>query len=113
MKSSTDRILTTHVGSLPRSQDVLKLIHAKATGADFEAGRYETGMRKVVTNSVRRQADVGLDVVNDGEQTKTSFVAYICSRLSGFEFIDPSQNAGLPPTRDALAFPPSTRTSRG
>ena len=59
MKSSTDRILTTHVGSLPRSQDVLKLIHAKTTGTDFDAGRYEAGMRKVVADSVRRQADVG------------------------------------------------------
>ena len=105
MKTSTDRILTTHVGSLPRSQDVLKLIHAKATGSDFDAGRYQAGMSKVVTDSVRQQADVGLDVVNDGEQTKTSFVAYICSRLGGFEFIAPSDNPGLPPTRDALAFP--------
>ena len=94
MKTSTDRILTTHVGSLPRSPDVLKLIHAKATGTDFDAERYEAGMRKVVADSVRRQADVGLDIVNDGEQTKTSFVAYICSRLSGFEFIDPSEQSG-------------------
>jgi 5-methyltetrahydropteroyltriglutamate--homocysteine methyltransferase len=105
MKSSTDRILTTHVGSLPRSPDVLKLIHAKTTGRDFDAGRYEIGMRNGVADAVRRQTEVGLDVVNDGEQTKTSFVAYICSRLSGFEFIDPSKNPGLPPTRDALAFP--------
>jgi 5-methyltetrahydropteroyltriglutamate--homocysteine methyltransferase len=105
MKSSTDRILTTHVGSLPRSPDVLKLIHAKTTGTDFDPARHEAGMRKVVADSVRRQADVGLDIVNDGEQTKTSFVAYICSRLGGFEFIDPSERPGLPPTRDALAFP--------
>ena len=105
MKTSTDRILTTHVGSLPRSEDVLKLIRAKATGTDFDAKSYEAGMRKVVADSVRRQAEVGLDIVNDGEQTKTNFVAYICSRLSGFEFIDPDTHPGRPPTRDALAFP--------
>jgi 5-methyltetrahydropteroyltriglutamate--homocysteine methyltransferase len=105
MKTGTTRVLTTHVGSLPRSQDVLKLIHAKSTGTDFDPARYEAGMRKVVADSVRRQAEVGLDIVNDGEQTKTSFVAYICSRLSGFELIDPSEHPGLPPTRDALAFP--------
>jgi 5-methyltetrahydropteroyltriglutamate--homocysteine methyltransferase len=105
MKTSSDRILTSHVGSLPRSPEVLELIHAKATGKNFDAGRYDAGMRRVVGDAVRRQTDVGMDVVNDGEQTKTSFVAYICSRLGGFEFIDPSEQPGLPPTRDALAFP--------
>jgi len=105
MKTSTDRILTTHVGSLPRSDEALRLIRAKATGADFNAAEYEAGMGKIVAQSVRRQADVGLDIVNDGEQTKTNFVAYICSRLGGFEFIDPTTHPGRPPTRDALAFP--------
>lgn len=105
MKTSIDRILTTHVGSLPRSPEVLKLIHAKATGLDFNTGLYDAGMREIVVNSVRQQTDVGMDIVNDGEQTKTSFIAYICSRLSGFEFVDPSEQPSLPPTRDALAFP--------
>ncbi len=105
MKISTSYMLTTHVGSLPRSDEVLRLIHAKATRDGFDAGRYDDGMRKVVQDIVRRQSDVGLNVVNDGEQTKTSFVAYICSRLSGFEFIDPAEKPSLPPTRDALAFP--------
>jgi 5-methyltetrahydropteroyltriglutamate--homocysteine methyltransferase len=105
MKISTNYMLTTHVGSLPRSAEVLQLIHAKATGDNFDGRRYGDGMRKVVQDAVRRQSDVGLNVINDGEQTKTSFVAYICSRLSGFEFIDPSEKPSLPPTRDALAFP--------
>jgi 5-methyltetrahydropteroyltriglutamate--homocysteine methyltransferase len=105
MKTSTNSMLTTHVGSLPRSAEVLQLIHAKATGDGFEYGRYGDGMRKCVRDAVRRQSGVGLNIVNDGEQTKTSFVGYICSRLSGFEFIDHSENPGLPPTRDALAFP--------
>lgn len=98
-------MLTTHVGSLPRSAEVLRLIHAKATGDGFETSRYGDGMRRCVQDAVRRQVDVGLDIVNDGEQTKTSFVAYICSRLSGFQFLHPSEKPGLPPTRDALAFP--------
>jgi 5-methyltetrahydropteroyltriglutamate--homocysteine methyltransferase len=105
MKTSTDRVLTTHVGSLPRSPETLKLIHAKTTGEGFDGGRHDAGMRKVVADSVRQQAEVGLDIVNDGEQTKTNFVAYICTRLSGFEFIDPATHPGRPPTRDALAFP--------
>jgi|SRR6266545_358507 len=105
MKTSLDRILTTHVGSLPRSQEVLKLIHAKATDKAYDRDAYERGMSAVVSNAVRRQTDVGLDVINDGEQTKTSFVAYIVSRLGGFEPVDGSHKPGLPPTRDARAFP--------
>jgi 5-methyltetrahydropteroyltriglutamate--homocysteine methyltransferase len=105
MKASIDRILTTHVGSLPRPQEVLKFIHARTTGIDFDPGGYELGMQTAVADVVRRQAEVGLDVINDGEQTKTSFVAYICSRLGGFEFVSPSEAPGLPPTRDALTFP--------
>src|SRR5262245_47794995 len=105
MKTSVDRILTTHVGSLPRSDEVLKLIHAKATDPRYDEAAYDRGMSAVVDTAVRRQAETGLDVVNDGEQTKTSFVAYIVSRLGGFEPVDGSQKPGLPPTRDARAFP--------
>jgi 5-methyltetrahydropteroyltriglutamate--homocysteine methyltransferase len=54
---------------------------------------------------VKQQTDAGLDIVNDGEQTKTNFVAYICSRLSGFELIDPDTHPGRPKTRDQIDFP--------
>jgi 5-methyltetrahydropteroyltriglutamate--homocysteine methyltransferase len=105
MKASVDRILTTHVGSLPRSQEVLKLIHAKATDPSYDHAAYDRGMENVVAEAVRRQAEVGIDIVNDGEQTKPSFVAYIVSRLGGFEPVDGSEKPRLPPTRDARAFP--------
>jgi 5-methyltetrahydropteroyltriglutamate--homocysteine methyltransferase len=62
-------------------------------------------MASTVEESVRAQSDIGLDIVNDGEQTKSSFVAYVGSRLGGFEMIEASENPGMPPTRDALAFP--------
>jgi 5-methyltetrahydropteroyltriglutamate--homocysteine methyltransferase len=105
MKTSTNRIITTHVGSLPRSDEVLKLIHAKATDKSYDRDAYLRGMQMTVAEIVGRQAEAGMDVVNDGEQTKTSFVAYVGSRLGGFEPIDASDNPGMPPTRDALAFP--------
>jgi 5-methyltetrahydropteroyltriglutamate--homocysteine methyltransferase len=105
MKTSVDRILTTHVGSLPRSQDVLKLIHAKATDPSYDRDGYDRAMGNVVGDAVHRQTEIGLDVVNDGEQTKPSFVAYIVSRLGGFEPVDGSERPRLAPTRDARAFP--------
>ena len=79
-------------------------IHAKATDKAYDHSAYDRGMGSVVADSVRRQADAGLDVVNDGEHSKTSFVAYIVSRLGGFEPVDGSQRPRLPPTRDAGAF---------
>jgi 5-methyltetrahydropteroyltriglutamate--homocysteine methyltransferase len=103
MKTSTDRILVTHVGSLPRSRDVLKLIYDKANDPNYDRAAYDRGMQQAVNVAVRRQADLGFDVVNDGEQTKTSFVAYVGERLGGFEAIERPETPE--PTRDALAFP--------
>src|SRR3970040_1701035 len=74
MKRSTDRILTTHCGSLARPNDLLLMI--QANGAR---------VRSAVAESVAHQAQLGIDVVNDGEQGKDSFVAYIGNRLTGLE----------------------------
>jgi len=103
MKTSVDRMLVTHVGSLPRSNDVLKLIYDKANDPNYDRAAYDRGMQEAVDAAMRRQAELGFDVVNDGEQTKPSFVAYINARLGGFEILD---RPDVPePTRDALAFP--------
>ncbi|HYR33675.1 MAG TPA: cobalamin-independent methionine synthase II family protein [Burkholderiales bacterium] len=79
------RILTTHVGSLPRPHDLLDLMKARLSGQDYDRERYESRVRSAVAECVRRQVDVGIDVVADGEQSKPGFFTYVKERLSGFE----------------------------
>jgi 5-methyltetrahydropteroyltriglutamate--homocysteine methyltransferase len=85
MKRSTDRILTTHTGSLARPHDLLDLMKAKESGAPYDHEGYVTRVRTSVAEVVRKQAESGVDVVNDGEQSKTGFSNYIRDRLTGFE----------------------------
>jgi len=103
-QSCTDRILTSHVGSLPRPDSVLRLIYPKETGQPYDREAQARGMRNAVSDIVRRQSEIGIDIVNDGEQTKPNFISYVRTRLGGFEIIAPSQRAPEV-TRDALAFP--------
>ena len=104
MKPSTDRILTSHVGSLPRPDGVLRLIYPKETGQPYDHEAQARGMRNAVSDIVRRQSELGIDIVNDGEQTKPNFISYVRTRLGGFEIIEPAKRAPEL-TRDALAFP--------
>jgi len=84
MKHSERRILTTHVGSIPRPPEMLDLAgYGKGPPSDPEEYRRRT--RKAVEEVVRRQAEVGLDIVNDGEYGKESWANYILKRISGFE----------------------------
>ena len=85
MQRSTDRVLTTHTGSLPRPTDLLETMRAREGGQSVDRQAFEQRVREAVADNVRRQADAGLDVVNDGEAGKPSFNAYIMERLSGFE----------------------------
>jgi len=85
MKTSTDRILTTHVGSLPRSQEVVDLLFAQDRGEPVDEGKFNEVMRRNVADTVKHQADTGLDVVSDGETSKISYSTYIRHRLTGFE----------------------------
>jgi 5-methyltetrahydropteroyltriglutamate--homocysteine methyltransferase len=85
MKRSTDRILTTHTGSLARPRPLLDLMKAKEQGEPYDQAAYDRTVREAVADVVRRQVESGLDVVNDGEQSKTSFNRYIGQRLNGFE----------------------------
>src|SRR3989441_9804408 len=105
MKRSTDRILTTHAGSLPRPDDVLELIKAKSTGRHYDHDGYTTRVRAAVREIVSKQAQLGLDVVDDGEMGKPGFIPYVNERLSGFE---PNTDAAGSPgsgSREVRAFP--------
>jgi 5-methyltetrahydropteroyltriglutamate--homocysteine methyltransferase len=85
MHRSRDRILTTHVGSLPRPTDLLDLMKAKIHGQPYDPAVYEARVRSAVAESVRRQVACGIDIPTDGEQGKQGFFAYIPERLTGFE----------------------------
>src|SRR4029077_16124728 len=85
MKRSTDRIRTTHVGSLPRPQDVVDLLFAQDRGDPVDAAQFEATMKRAVNDAVTRQAEAGLDIASDGEQSKISYATYIRHRLTGFE----------------------------
>jgi len=84
MKTSTERILTTHVGSIPRPESVRVLLRARLGGQPIDEAELAARTAEAVTDVVRRQAQVGLDVVSDGEMSKTSFLAYTDDRLTGF-----------------------------
>ncbi len=105
MKRSTDRILTTHVGSLARPQGQLDFLFAKERGDNFEPADFEKSTSRAVDEIVARQADIGVDIVCDGEQGKSSFLTYIAERISGFS---PSENQGEDlwiDSRETIAFP--------
>ena len=85
MKRSTDRILTTHVGSLIRPKELLDQLRAKQSGKGDERA-YEECLKQSVAAVVRRQAEAGIDIVDDGEFGKNiSWAQYALERLSGFE----------------------------
>lgn len=85
MQRSTDRIYTTHVGSLPRPAALLDLMKAGAQGRAPGRGELEAAESAAVSDVVRGQRAAGLDVIGDGEQSKSGFAAYIAQRLGGFE----------------------------
>ena len=103
MQRSTERILTTHVGSLPRPPDLLQMV--QADGGDFDAPANAARLRAAVDEIVSKQVELGIDVIDDGEFGKPSFVSYVNERLGGFD-VDPSPSpspwAG---SREAESFP--------
>jgi 5-methyltetrahydropteroyltriglutamate--homocysteine methyltransferase len=96
MKRSTDRIRTTHTGSLPRPAELLETMRAMTTGQPYDKEAYEAALAKQVALVVRKQVEVGVDVVNDGEMSKPSFQHYVAERLSGFEVRVPPEGLGVP-----------------
>jgi 5-methyltetrahydropteroyltriglutamate--homocysteine methyltransferase len=104
MQRSTDRIITTHVGSLPRPADLVPVLIAKDAGRDYDRALFDRRVCESVLDVVRHQAEIGIDVIGDGEHSKASFASYTFTRLGGFE---PTGQAAPPRvgTRDELAFP--------
>jgi 5-methyltetrahydropteroyltriglutamate--homocysteine methyltransferase len=84
MKRSVERFLTTHTGSLPRPDDLIRMMYAKEEGIPVEAAPLAQRVALAVEEVVRKQADAGVDVVNDGEMSKPSYATYIKDRLAGF-----------------------------
>ena len=84
MKLSTERILTTHVGSLPRPQDVSDMLIAKENETLADQGSFDACMVSAVADVVRRQVDAGVDIVSDGEMSKSGYSTYVTERLHGF-----------------------------
>jgi 5-methyltetrahydropteroyltriglutamate--homocysteine methyltransferase len=85
MKQSTERILTTHTGSLPRPDDLLPLLYAQERGELQDQAAFEARVQTAVSEIVRKQFDAGVDIVSDGEVGKISYSTYVKDRLSGFE----------------------------
>jgi 5-methyltetrahydropteroyltriglutamate--homocysteine methyltransferase len=85
MKTSTDRILTTHVGSLARPTDLLDTMKEKEHGRPYDQARFDQQVSEAVADRVRKQVENGIDIVTDGEMSKVSFLGYVKDRLGGFE----------------------------
>jgi 5-methyltetrahydropteroyltriglutamate--homocysteine methyltransferase len=85
MKRSTERILTTHTGSLPRPMDLTTMLEAMDAGTAPDPTAFEASVRRAVTEVVRRQVEAGVDIISDGEQGKVGYSTYVKHRLTGFE----------------------------
>jgi 5-methyltetrahydropteroyltriglutamate--homocysteine methyltransferase len=84
MLRSTDRFLTTHTGSLPRPDDLIEMMFAKEEGVPVDAAALDARVREAIEETVRREVEAGIDIVNDGEMSKPSYATYVKDRLSGF-----------------------------
>jgi 5-methyltetrahydropteroyltriglutamate--homocysteine methyltransferase len=104
MERSDDRILTTHVGSLPRRPGMAPLLYAKDSGAAHDRDALAREVKASIAEVVAQQIAAGIDVVNDGEHSKSNFLAYGRMRLGGLS-PSPLPVAAAGKTRDALAFP--------
>ena len=102
-----DRILATHTGSLIRPPELLAFLAAKERGQSIDEDAYQQCLRDAVADVVRKQVEAGIDVVDDGEMGKASWITYLYERVSGLE-VRPVTLEGasmLPPSRDRQAFP--------
>ena len=85
MKHSTERFLTTHTGSLPRPDDLIRAMFAREEGVPVDAAALGARIRSAVAEAVKKQVAAGIDIVNDGEFSKPSYATYVKDRLSGFD----------------------------
>ncbi len=84
MRRSTERFLTTHTGSLPRPEDLVRTMFAKEEGVPVDSAALAARIREAVAEVVALQRHAGIDIVNDGELSKPSYATYIKDRLDGF-----------------------------
>ena len=108
MKRSTERILTSHVGSLARADSLIPLLRLREQGQPYDRDDLARRVREAVTDVVRQQVEAGIDIVTDGEQGKSSFYGYVVERFSGFERKPPAPGKEMRPRsagREYLAFP--------
>ncbi len=105
MKTSTDRILTTHIGSLPRPDDLFEMMLERMDGKPVDDKVYAARVQRAVNESVREQAAAGLDIVSDGEMGKPSFITYAASRLDGLTSREGSRPSPFATSRETIAFP--------
>ncbi len=105
MKRNSERILTTHCGSLARPKDLLDLMKAKLNREPYDEGAYAQRSCSAVAEIVRKQADNGIDIVTDGEQGKPGFFAYVRERLTGFEPKGAERGARKEWAAEVAAFP--------
>jgi 5-methyltetrahydropteroyltriglutamate--homocysteine methyltransferase len=106
MKHSTERILTTHVGSLPRPPDLLEMIQAKEQGRPIDAEAFAARVKSAVAEVVRKQAEAGIDIAADGEMGRFGFIPYVNERLTGLEArSNPRSEGTWARSREHLAFP--------
>ncbi len=103
MQTSQNRILTTHVGSLPRSEPVVAALERRENDANAGSAEFEATIRQAVVDVVQRQVDVGIDIVSDGENSKISYATYVKERLTGFADEGPTESAK--PHLDLQPFP--------
>ncbi len=99
MKRSTERILVTHAGSLPRPDDLWKMFVPRDDKKPYDKEAFEKRLKSAVSEGVQKQVESGIDSVNDGELGKTNFSRYVFERLSGFEARDPK-----PGSRTSMIF---------
>jgi 5-methyltetrahydropteroyltriglutamate--homocysteine methyltransferase len=107
MKRSTDRILTTHTGSLPRPKDLLGLLRAREEGRPFAEATLQARARSAILDVVKQQREIGLSIVNDGEQGRADYTIYVKDRLTGF-----AGESSPWPNPDAEEFPEWTEMAR-
>jgi 5-methyltetrahydropteroyltriglutamate--homocysteine methyltransferase len=116
MKTSKDRILTTHVGSMPRPEDLLVMLRAEDRGETVDQTALQARVKMAVAETVKNQATAGVDVVNDGEMSRMSYHVYLKHRLAGLSNVDGMGVPNRPIQRDLLDHPemiPAQQTGGG
>ena len=108
MKTSQDRILTTHVGSLPRPPELKAMLVSKDQSQPYDKAALDRLTRQAVLDIVKRQAQTGIDIVNDGEMSKPGYSTYVADRLSGFAGHEPAM-----PRLDTREHPNFSRPMSG